>query len=307
MRKLLIFFSCYCLFTLNLNSLVIVVHGSFANKEPWYQPDGDFFSELEKQARMLNHKTIAFCWPGTPTTSTIITSGKNLAQLILSYPPTEQFIVVGHSHGGNVINIASQLLNNAATNTFEANFLLSLTPTTRTLEPCLLSLFCTALMHIKTMFEISGHQWRSPKNYLIQAAYLLGTPIDSTTFMPSMNTIEHVYNFYSEGDLIQPVLGLFERTLPLHERVANFSIMLKNTEQATNPTKPSHSELHNTLVARWLLFIPHELKRQKVGNFEHFDYTNAHITINNDHGPQYTKLGLKKRAAFQQPLSLTKT
>ncbi|QQR49767.1 hypothetical protein IPF37_02915 [bacterium] len=237
---------------------------------------------------MLNHKTIAFCWPGTPTTSTIITSGKNLAQLILSYPPTEQIIMVGHSHGGNVINIASQLLNTATTSTFETNFLLSLTPTTRTLEPCLLSLFCTALMHIKTMLEISGRQWRSPKNYLIQAAYLLGTPIDCQTFMPSMNAIEHVYNFYSEGDLIQPVLGLFQRTLPAHERIANLSITLKDAARAAT-NNPSHSELHDTLVARWLLCIPHELKRQKVGNFESFTYDHGRIVIDSEHEPQYSK------------------
>lgn len=289
MRKLLIFFSYYCLFSLNLNSLVIVVHGSFANKESWYQPDGDFFSELEKQARMLSHKTIAFCWPGTPTTSTIITSGKNLAQLILSYPPTETIILVGHSHGGNVINIASQLLGTAATSTFDANFLLSLTPTTRTLEPCPLSLFCTALMHVKTMLTIAERQWRSPKNYLIQAAYLLGTPIDCQTFKPSMNAIEHVYNFYSEGDLIQPVLGLFERTLPAHERIANLAITLQNTGHETAPSKPSHSQLHETLIARWLLCIPHELKRQKVGNFERFAYDHGRIVIDSEHEPQYIK------------------
>ena len=153
MRTLLIVFSLCC-FTPHLKSVVIVVHGSFASQEAWHQPEGDFFSELEKQARMLNHKTISFCWPGIPTTATIVASGQTLAKLILSYPPTEQIMVIGHSHGGNVINIASQLLNTAATNTFNTDFLLSLTHTTRKHEPALFELFCKALPQIKKLFEI---------------------------------------------------------------------------------------------------------------------------------------------------------
>ncbi|MBY0352973.1 alpha/beta fold hydrolase [Candidatus Babeliales bacterium] len=287
MRTLLIFLSLCC-FTPRLNSIVILVHGSFANQETWHQPEGDFFDELEKQARTLHHKTISFCWPGMPTTATIVASGQTLAKLILSYPPTEQIIVIGHSHGGNVISIASQLLSTAATNTFDADFLLSLTPTTRKHEPTIFELFCKALPQIKKLFHLYQQQWRNISTFAIQAAYFLGTPIDAQAFMPSMNAIEYVYNFYSQGDIIQPVLGFFQRTLPTHERITNLSITIKNTGILPSD-QPSHSQLHLPIVARWLLSIPHQLKQQKIGNFENFEHTNGHIHIDPERGPMYTK------------------
>ncbi|MBX9830530.1 alpha/beta fold hydrolase [Candidatus Babeliales bacterium] len=285
MRTLLIFF--FLSFS-PLKSVVILVHGSFASQETWHKPEGDFFSELEKQAHMLNHKTISFCWPGMPTTAAIVASGQTLAKLMLSYPPTEQIIVIGHSHGGNVINIASQLLNTATTNAFDADFLLSLTHTTRKYEPALFELFCKALPQIKTLFYLYQQQWRSIPTFAIHAAYFLGTPIDAQTFMPNMKVIKHVYNLYSHGDLIQPVLGFFQRALPTHERIANLSVTIKNTGIIPSD-QPSHAQLHHPLVARWLLCIPHELGQQKVGNFENFNYANGHIYFEPELGPTYTK------------------
>ena len=91
-------------------AVVVIIHGSFASTTTWPQPDGDFFKELENQAQQLGQKVISFCWSGIPTDQEIIKGGKMLAQLIMSYPTGEEIIVVGHSHGGNVINVASQLL-----------------------------------------------------------------------------------------------------------------------------------------------------------------------------------------------------
>jgi len=81
--------------------------------------------------------------------------------------------------------------------------------------------------------------------------YALGTPVDVLDYMPDMNIVGHLYNLFSFGDIVQPVLGAFSRVYPQHERIANISITVHGKE-------PSHTELHHSAVARWLPQL-HEL------------------------------------------------
>ena len=99
------------LFTTHIKAIVIIVHGSFAAKSDWYKPGGNFYKELELAAKLLNQKVTYFSWSGLPTEIEIIKGAEGLAKTILNYPENEEIIVIGHSHGGNVINFASQLLS----------------------------------------------------------------------------------------------------------------------------------------------------------------------------------------------------
>lgn len=121
-----------------------------------------------------------------------------------------------------------------------------------------------------------------PNNdHYIDALYTLGTPINATTYMPNMNSINRVYNFFSFADMVQPVLGIFERTFPAHPRIANIRLMLNDQE-------PGHLELCVELTGAWLPYVDESLAQQKIGNFHHFDFSvPAIIYLSSSGNPLY--------------------
>ena len=92
--------------------IIILVHGTFASDTDWYLPDGKFLRAVEIEANKKNYKVVSFTWSGDLNNTARIRAAKHLAQLILTYPEKVKIEVVGHSHGGNVINLASALLYN---------------------------------------------------------------------------------------------------------------------------------------------------------------------------------------------------
>jgi hypothetical protein len=92
---------------------VLIVHGTFAHKAPWAQSGGAFFEEIQNTNPKLHIDS--FNWGGGMGDDRI-KAGEVLAEHLLNQRkkyPNARIILIGHSHGGNVINIASQLLANA--------------------------------------------------------------------------------------------------------------------------------------------------------------------------------------------------
>ena len=88
-----------------------------------------------------------------------------------------------------------------------------------------------------------------PENhYRIQQFFAFGTPINRDYYMPAMDMIDRFYNFFSYGDMIQTVFGLYQRELPCHERIINIRIKTHNAH-------PGHSDLHDPLVASWIPYL----------------------------------------------------
>ncbi len=104
----------------------------------------------------------------------------------------------------------------------------------------------------------------------IKTFYMLGTPIDSSRYMPDMNMIGHVYNLFSFADIVQPVLGLYKRTFPQHDRIVNIRTIL-------NYNEPDHYHLHDPVIGQALLSIHEEFAAQKIGNFNQFNFNNPAI------------------------------
>jgi len=234
-------------FQCHLQGVVILVHGSLAIDEEWCRPGGEFYEALEKEATPLGHKLLPFAWSGKLNTKARRQGAEALAKAILSYPRNETIILIGHSHGGNVINLASQLLNDPVEQLMK-NY-----------SSEKLHAEITELVN-KAYNKICGPQKSVPfleKEYLIDIVYLIGTPIDKTNYSPDMKTIKELFNLYSDGDTVQPVLGFYERLLPSHDRCANLQVILKNSEGSNS--HPSHFQLHDPLIAKWLLKIPHKL------------------------------------------------
>jgi hypothetical protein len=305
---LVLIFSLY----VQLDAVVIIVHGSFSAKKMWWKPGGYFFKEIEREAKKLGQAVVPFCWSGEPMEKEITDAGTVLAKLIMSYPVQEHIILIGHSHGGNVINYASQLVYDPLKKIFEqmANKPLSeilaqaqaqLTlngsiapqnqrPTSLPAQPFH---WWDMVPTVKSSVSINADLDRgarpkpTEKKYLIDRVYLLGTPVDTKTFAPQMEVIGSLVNIFSEGDVIQPVFGMYGRHYPLQARLANLETLIKERGK-TALIKPGHSKLHSKLIGQWLLFVPDLLADQKLGNFELFAYAkDGKIIFDDILGPQY--------------------
>ena len=79
----------------------------------------------------------------------------------------------------------------------------------------------------------------------INSLYCLATPVNNKIFYPDMDVIKTVYNFFSYGDFVQPVMGLFSRAYTDHERIWNILFVHRNTY-------PNHQDMHPKELA-WLL------------------------------------------------------
>jgi hypothetical protein len=281
--KLLVLFLCIsCLVSQSLYPVVILVHGSFSTKSKWWKPEGAFFKELEKNAKILGHAVVPFRWSAEPTEKEIKSAADMLAKTISSYPEEEHIVLIGHSHGGNVINYATQILYNQQNNKENQNInqaaeaLLDVTPTTRAAED--------SEKELKKIDNTSDTKQK--KQYLVDKVYLLGTPVDVHAFAPNMNIVGSVINIFSEGDMVQTVLGLYHRCYPLQERLTNVELLFKSKDKKN--IKPGHRKLHDELVARWVMLIPDSLSATKTGHFDFFKYgVNAHMIFDPVGDPEY--------------------
>jgi len=240
-----------------VNPVVILVHGSFSSHSSWWRPGGSFFEPLQNHAEQLGHTVVPFMWSGQPDSHSIHLAGELLAALIKSY--SQEVILIGHSHGGNVINVASQKLKQQQ--------VLHANPLNLALD-----------VHATT---------RDQKKYLIKRAYLLGTPVEQDFYSPNMDIIESVINFYSKGDHIQPMLGFFDRIYSGVDRIANISVSFKKQSEL-DAKEPGHCRLYDPIVARLILFIPDVLKEHDIGNFQMFSYlTGGHVLFDELMGAFY--------------------
>jgi len=93
------------------STVFIMVHGTWGADSSWYQPEGDFFRALEQSAKMRGAQVVSFQWNGRNKHSRRKKAALQLDKLILSYPIDTTINLVAHSHGTNVVNLLSQLLD----------------------------------------------------------------------------------------------------------------------------------------------------------------------------------------------------
>jgi hypothetical protein len=278
------------------NAVVILVHGSFSASSIWHSSQGLFFRSLEETAKALDQTAVSFNWSGTPTYSEIKKAGQTLAKLIASYPKDESIILVGHSHGGNVINIASQnmidieaeISENASKITKEdlekvfsgkKQEAQGPVPIKANKQNPDLDLIVT----LRKPVEITNDK----KHYKIDCVYLLGTPVDMNKYAPQMKVIKYLFNFYSRGDGIQSVAGFYDKQYPAHERITNIELKLKDSKTQKD-TNPSHRDIHHYTVGKWLLLIPFNLQEEKAGDFQNFKLSkNCTIIFKEKEVPTY--------------------
>jgi hypothetical protein len=114
--------------------------------------------------------------------------------------------------------------------------------------------------------EYLNKKKKNSKKRIINRLYALGVPVDLERYQPNMKVIEKFYNFFSLGDYIQPLFGLYGRLYPAHPSIANIRIKIDSLD-------PIHKELHNECIGRWLLYIHEQLHQEQKGYFETFDFS----------------------------------
>ena len=281
--KTIIIITVLYLTTTLTNAVVILVPGTFATNATWWQPGGDFFQSLERHAQQHNHYHVPFYWSCSLGIYARLQAAEILAKLILSYQDQGNIVVVGHSHGGNVVNLASQMIHLAKIGPIltaaepSTSLLDVLSPFSlfRTLdteitkndteeEECAI-LFNQIVTRLATSLQPTTRNFNNntdeEEKYLIDEVYLLGTPVDANTYAPNMHTISMVYNLHSKGDMVQPVLGLYDECFQGKKRIVNLQVFL----EAEVIYEPNHAQLHDPMIARFLLAIPKlvESKRDK--------------------------------------------
>ncbi len=105
MKKLYAFMTYFSfLFFLNnlcKESVLVIIHGTFAQKEQWYKPNGDFFKAVENF--FSNHTIASFTWSGGPSVQDRSDGAQKLLLFLLNLSDTYKNIsIIAHSHGANV-------------------------------------------------------------------------------------------------------------------------------------------------------------------------------------------------------------
>ena len=96
-------------FTLYTKSACILIHGTWAQNELWYQSSGDFFHEIEISNQYLNlvDEVVSFSWSGKLGYPEQFEAAKKLVQKIFAY---DFVILIGHSYGVTVGILASMFI-----------------------------------------------------------------------------------------------------------------------------------------------------------------------------------------------------
>lgn len=111
MKKLFLYLSIFVTCAAHgSNPVYILIHGTWSTESTWSMPEGDFFEELVKSAAKSNAMVIPYNWSGKLSHASRLQAAKGLVQVIQSYPEDTVIYVVGHSHGGNVALLASQIM-----------------------------------------------------------------------------------------------------------------------------------------------------------------------------------------------------
>lgn len=89
-------------------SITVMIHGTWAEDEDWWRPNGDFFEYVKKDLFRsdLYGKTDQFKWSGKNRESKRRKAGNSLTKWLNSHPAAE-INIFAHSHGANVAMLAT--------------------------------------------------------------------------------------------------------------------------------------------------------------------------------------------------------
>lgn len=91
-------------------SVFILIHGTWGADGSWYVPEGDFFQALEATVCDKKSVVVPFRWSGGCGHESRLKAAQSLIKLIKTYDENTSIFIIAHSHGGNVVTLASHFL-----------------------------------------------------------------------------------------------------------------------------------------------------------------------------------------------------
>jgi hypothetical protein len=140
-----IIFSFFCFSYINAQETVLfnLVHGTWAKKSTWHKEQGHFFKTLKSSATQTHAiptlvSINSFEWSGKLSHESRVKAGKHLAYLIKKLPVDTKIHIIAHSHGANVVFVASEILaQEKSKNRIETCFLLGAPINIKWYNPCM--------------------------------------------------------------------------------------------------------------------------------------------------------------------------
>lgn len=269
---------------------IIIIHGTFASNFSWYQEHGDFYQSIKQAALNKfgkdNFIITPFKWSGYLGCMPRVEAAVDLARHILN--SNKKIYSIGHSHGGNVVNIASQILEllgqpiskderlkkidkiaNVLFKKGQQEFSKWNNPTRNQgyTEESFDSVFTTLSNAIEGLIQYlentpTSRGGKYSHQPIIEENYLLATPVDTDDILPSTKIIKETFSFYSKADIIQTIFGLYEKKYKLSRKlVTNISVVCAQANPNNLTPKiiynyPSHADLHMPIIGKMLFLIP---------------------------------------------------
>lgn len=281
---------------------ILLVHGTFARTSTWYREGGAFFEQLKQwaQEKSITLELCSFKWSGALSASKRLEAAVELVQFLVQEFGQEDSLVkkimIGHSHGANVIFLATQMLALAQQEApFAIRFLHELANTCIMQEKNYPESVEESIMRsLEESQDPEPNNYSDPENLeatgdlqnfvdslgkklsaifsvkrslqnpiIIDEIFALGSPIDATTYFPAIQSVKRVFSLYSEGDKIQTYSAQFKRKFADFaklELAKNFITDLKITcgknLKNLGCEHPKHLDLNSGFIGRWLLELP---------------------------------------------------
>lgn len=282
-KKLLLFISFVSIvFPTIISSTVILTHGAYGDDANWYKPGGDFYDALKISGKKIGQDIISFKWTqflGGITHKERLNAARELAKLIVDLTVKEdsKIIIIAHSYGGHVAKAASQILAVALGFQHVDRPIVSINKNLNKVkvpydwDQKYYEQICDDIK-IYMQEKILNDKTKNVKKFLIDALYTLGTPNDIDDYESHMDVIQFLFNFYSEGDFVQDLVGNRKLLDPRHKRAVNLDIRLKGSGWFGLWGKPNHLQMHAQEIAKWILYIPFYLMDEKYTGFKSFTF-----------------------------------
>ncbi len=134
----------------------------------------------------------------------------------------------------------------------------------KNITPCNASVHIIGHSHGGNIAIVAAQELEKENSSIfINSLITLGTPICVDSYLPNMNRIKKIYNLFSYGDRIQPVMQIFKRTYPDHDNIYNIQIQYNNI-------CPSHMEMRNPFIADHIPHLNKLIGHQKKDLLIHF-------------------------------------
>jgi hypothetical protein len=89
-------------------SLTVMIHGTFARDESWYQPGGDFHTYVKQNVYPdLYDESDFYFWSGRYSGNARRNAATKLVEWCNAHP-ADMYRFISHSHGANVVNLATR-------------------------------------------------------------------------------------------------------------------------------------------------------------------------------------------------------